>query len=317
MRLFEPSDLLTAADLLETADAALEPQKATVDSDLDSARLWISADDGLLVRGVKPHSADKAKMVARSIDTVTTAMAGQWFSSRYGVAYLELYAGPGRLLDEGSGTEQPGSPLSALGIRKPFSRYVFNDISTECTSALRERTRTAENVTVLDGDANDPLHLEVLLSQLDPRALVIAYVDPARPQDLQWETIRAIAERFRFVDLIINLPVNSLLRAIHGARASGHGPGAAGRFLNHPNPRELLSGSYQTDIAAIRAYYDAQLATLGFLKPARRTIIYPQPNPYYDILLASRHPTAVKLWNRSNPQPTNPQLSFLADPDHA
>ena len=73
---------------------------------------------------------------------------------------------------------------------------------------------------------------------------MIAYLDPARPQDLRWATVEHLATTFRYIDLIINLPVNSLMRAILGAyRGGGPGTGAAGRFLNHPTPYELLRPS--------------------------------------------------------------------------
>ena len=52
---------------------------------------------------------------------------------------------------------------------------------------------------------------------------------------------------------------------------------------------------------------------LGFLKPARRTVHFPADNPYYDILLASRHPRGLDLWNKTNPVPVDPQLSLLGD----
>ena len=106
------------------------------------------------------------------------------------------------------------------------------------------------------------------------------------------------------------------MRAILGAyRGGGRGPGAAGQFLNHPRPHELLLPSVDrpntaTTIGAIRQHYDDQLMVLGFKKPARRTINFPADNPYYDILLASRHDTGVDLWNRTNPVPVDPQMTF-------
>lgn len=49
--------------------------------------------------------------------------AGQWFD----VQYLKLFAGPGRLRDEITAEELPGSPLEALEIPSPFDRYIFCD----------------------------------------------------------------------------------------------------------------------------------------------------------------------------------------------
>jgi len=104
-------------------------------------------------------------------------------------------------------------------------------------------------------------------------------------QDLHWTTVEYLSARFKYIDLIINLPVNSLMRAIPGAyRAGGRGPGAASRFLNHSAPHELLQPnadqpSTPATIEAIRRHYDEQLMALGFKKRARRTINFPADNP--------------------------------------
>ena len=59
-------------------------------------------------------------------------------------------------------------------------------------------------------------------------------------------------------------------------------------------------------------HYDEQLVGLGFVKqPARRMVCFPADNPYYDVLLVSRHERARELWDKCNPEPEDPQLSFL------
>jgi three-Cys-motif partner protein len=320
-RLFRPEDLLSREELAADAEGAQSPAVAERDRDLDAAHMWISKDDGLLVRGVKPHSAQKSAMVSRGIDTVSSAMSGKWFAAKHGVQYLELYSGPGRLLDESTGVEQPGSPMQALSVRKPFTHYVLSDFSPGCVDALSARIRPRSDVDVVCGDANDSAHLERVAGLLNPRALVVAYLDPARPQDLRWTSVEYLATKFRFIDLIINLPVNSLMRGILGAHGGGgRGPGAAGLFLNHAGPHELLRPSVDrpntaTTIGAIRQHYDEQLMALGFKKPVRRTINFPADNPYYDILLVSRHDTGVDLWNKTNPAPVDPQMSLLLGDD--
>ena len=317
--LFDVAAQLSDEQLAAEADEALRPGQGRRNPDLDAARLWRSQDDGLLVRGVKPHSATKSSLVSRGIDTVTSAMANQWFTRKHGLEYLELYSGPGRLLDERTGREQPGSPLQALGVRKSFTRLVFSDFSADCTDALCARVGDRPDVHVIRGDANDPAHLDRIAALLNARALLIAYLDPARPSDLRWSAVEYLAGNFGFIDLIINVPVNSLMRAILGAhRAGGRGPGAAGRFLNHPSPSDLLQPAADRPnptltIAAVRAHYDAQLTALTFKSPARRTVDFPPGNPYYDVLLASRHDRGLELWNKTNPPPKNPQLSILDD----
>jgi hypothetical protein len=197
-RLFRPDDLLSRDELAADAEGARSPAAVERDEDLDAAHMWISKDDGLLVRGVKPHSAQKSTLVSRGID-------------------------------------------------------------------VGERT----DVDIVHGDANDPGHLKRVADLLNPRALIVAYLDPARPQDLRWTTVEYLATKFGFVDLIINLPLNSLMRAILGAyRGGGRGPGAAGRFLNHARPHDLLvprvdRPNTAATIGAIRRHYDEQLMALG------------------------------------------------------
>lgn len=272
---------------------------------LDGAPLYF-ADDSLLLRGVQPHSADKAIQVSRGLDTVSLAMSRQWFD----VQYVETHCGPGLLLDEESGQEVAGSPLQALNVSRPFRRYVFSDLSTECTSALSRRIGERPDVRVETGDANDRAHLERVFGPLDPRALTLVYLDPACPSHLQFKTIEWLARRFNFLDLIINLPIHGLRRAVTGAGSSFEGPGAAGMFLAHPEPRRLLA--VPDLIKALRDTYDEQLMNLGFLKPARRTVTFAGGAPYYDMLYVSKHPTALKLWNNTNPVKVNPQLDLLS-----
>jgi hypothetical protein len=173
---------------------------------------------------------------------------------------------------------------------------------------------------VLHGDANKPAHLERVASLLDPKALIIAYLDTARPQDLHWTTVEYLATSFDHIDLIINVPVNNLMRAILGRyHAGGTGPGVAGRFLNQPTPSDLIRPSLhrvsdRATIDAIRDHYDSQLMSLGFKQPARRTVWFPATNPYYDVLYASRHRTGIELWNKTNPLDEDPQLSMLPPP---
>ncbi len=266
--------------------------------------------DDLPVRLVKTHSADKARMVRRDLGTVGRAMSRQWFE----VHYLELFSGPGMLLDDVTGEEVPGSPLEALSITQPFDRYVFSDFAPLCTNALRKRLHDRfgdrPDVDVLTGDANDPAHLEQVCARIHPKALVIAYLDPAKP-NLHFATVRYLAERYRFIDFIINLPFSG----IHRSLAAG-GEGNPGLMLNHPNPRELLHPDEGRTAENIRAHYDAQLRSLGLQHITRRCVKTAATNsPLYDIVLASRHPRAVELWDKANvkPKPSAIQLGFGDD----
>jgi hypothetical protein len=49
----------------------------------------------------------------------------------------------------------------------------------------------------------------------------------------------------------------------------------------------------------------------GVQATGTRSINFPADNPYYDILLISRHERGLDLWNKTNPLPVDPQLSLL------
>jgi three-Cys-motif partner protein len=313
-RLFSVDDLLTN-EQIEAGEATARGERLGRRPDLDSAEMYLSKDDHLPVRGVWRHSARKSWMVSRIVDVVSKAMSGK--SAQLG--YVELYSGPGRLLDQSTGIELPGSPVEALRVRVPFDRYVFCDFDPDCVHALRERADregAGSRADVRQGDAKDLNHLEQVADEFGRGTLVIVYLDPARPRDMTWPTIEVLARRLQNVDLIINLPVNSLQRAISGPYDRDAEARAAGAFLGHPDPRQLVhwdrthSHDVPGTIQAIREFYDEQLKSLGFLKPGRRVVVYPRDVPYYDLLYASRHPLGVELWDRANP-PDLPEPSLL------
>jgi three-Cys-motif partner protein len=248
------------------------------------------AEDGLPARVVAPHSAKKAWMVGRYLDTVGRAMARKWFK----INYVELFCGPGILLDR-HGDEQPGSPLQAVAIDRPFERYVFCDGSPDCVAAVSRRivVPSSSRVDVFCGDANEREHLERVAALLNPRALVIVYLDPAKP-NLDFSTVRFFAERFQQVDLIINLPFANINRSL--AVESTEWPA---RFLNHPDPMQLRHSNEFHASQGIREHYLGELRKLG-LKNIEREEVRTSKAPLYDIVLASRKDTASTLWQKAN-----------------
>ncbi|MCW2986828.1 MAG: hypothetical protein JWR63_4398 [Conexibacter sp.] len=274
----------------------------------DGAMLLLSDVDGLLLRSVKPHSARKARMVRRDLGTVGRALNRQWFD----VQYLELFSGPGRLRDETTGEELPGSPLEALDIPSPFDRYVFSDYDADCVRALRTRIGPHRNVFVERGDANDLEHLSRVADRLDPRALIIAYLDPAKP-NLHWATVEYLAARFKHIDFIINLPVSAIHRSLGlGAKMVTEGADPLtceaiqipARALGHPDPLQLLRCGRLAPYA-IRDYYYEKLRSAGLTELAEPRTVKQELNnsPLYDVILASRHPKAVELWEKANAVP--------------
>ena len=299
--LFTPDDLGPKVPAGRSRRRHLKPLDAPSEQtrwNADGARMVPGLSDGLPVRVVKPHSASKARAVGLDLGTVGRAMG----KKPWPIHYLELFSGPGYLQDSETEEELPGSPMQALGIERPFTRYVFADFSSVCVEALDKRIEAMRRqgqhlpeTFVRQGDANDPRHLDDLCSLIDPRALVIAYLDPAGP-DLHFSTVEFLARRFRFIDFIINLPFSGIYRSM----AAG-GVAKPAKMLNHPDPCVLIDPRPNQTAHNIREHYNGQLRSLG-LDHITSVCIKTEPtqSPLYDIVVASRNELAVRLWENAN-----------------
>lgn len=93
------------------------------------------APDGLPARVVKAHNAHKAYFIKQYAHTVAMAMKHKWEHR----AYIDIYSGPGVCWVEDTGEFVSGSPLIAMHTKEQFTHYVFVDLDSRCTDALRER----------------------------------------------------------------------------------------------------------------------------------------------------------------------------------
>jgi three-Cys-motif partner protein len=257
-------------------------------------------ESGALARAITPHSLRKQDRIVRYADTVSVAMSRRWK-----IWWLDLFAGPGAVFDRHGSAFRAGIPTEVVdSLRHPFDGYVFSDLSSDCVASLAKRLGDRSNVVIAQGDANDRSHVETLLERIPRDALVLAYLDP-QGLDLHLETLRLLAWRFRHLDLLVNLPVLAIDRAIS---ASASGP--VRRVLEHPDPERLLAG--RQTAANIRGWFKRKLAEMGYPEhlSVGETIRSENGVPQYDLLLASRSQIAVKLYRRANQNDSDGQRSF-------
>jgi three-Cys-motif partner protein len=246
-------------------------------------------DEGLLAREIRRHSLEKAWRVGRFAEVVSIAVAG-----KLPVYWVEFFSGPGRLLVHGTSEFMPGSPMQALTVPRPFAGYFFADLSGECCRCLRTRTQGMHGVHIHQGDANGVGTMDALVRVVPENALVIAYLDP-QGLDLHMDTIRALAWRFRKLDLIVNLPVNGLVRNIATEKAGG--------VLGHPNPQELLAQGKANLTRNIRTYFRDQLEALRYPRENQTSFEVRQADKkalLYDLVVAGRHPLTKELFDRAS-----------------
>jgi three-Cys-motif partner protein len=226
-------------------------------------------------------------------------------SRRWKIWWLDLFAGPGAVYHRHQASFRPAIPVEVADrLQRPLDGYVFSDLSQDCIASLKQRLSARPNLIVAHGDANDHPYVESLIRQVPRDALVIAYLDP-QGLDLHLDTIRLLAWRFRHLDLLVNLPVQAIDRSI-----SANATGPAKRVLEHSDPTALLAG--RQTAGNIRAWFLKKLSEMGYPQnlSVGETIRSENGVAQYDLIFASRSPTAAKLFRRANQLDSDGQRAF-------
>jgi three-Cys-motif partner protein len=111
-------------------------------------------DDALVTPEVGDWAEDKYQLVRCYATIFSSSMSGKWGS----LVYMDLFAGAGRSRIRESSRIIPASPLVALDIAKPFSKYIFSEIDATKISALEQRIGQSypdQDVAFIQGDCND------------------------------------------------------------------------------------------------------------------------------------------------------------------
>lgn len=214
----------------------------------------------------------------------------------FSLAWVELFAGPGRLFNVDTERFEKGSPVRALDVRHPFGTYVFSDLDPACVASLEHRIGAQPGVHVLQGDANSAALLDRVRQLISPDQLVVLYLDP-EGLELHFDTIRYFAERYPRLDLLLNLQVRGAIRYL---RAPGNARLAAD-MLGTTDPRSLLEQrTNQQWGPSIREFFERQLRGLGYDHFETQVINSHSKNAHqYDLLLASRDKKAAEFFREA------------------
>lgn len=135
------------------------------------------ASDKLIARSGGPWTREKLGYLRKYAAAFTGAMTPKKLQGKWRqLVYIDLLAGPGRYLHEGS--EFDGSPLIALRTQPTFDRLFFGDKDRENIEALKARVPAGDlgRVTFYQGDCNEYVH--EIVESLSSRDLGLAFVDP-------------------------------------------------------------------------------------------------------------------------------------------
>jgi len=104
-----------------------------------------------------------------------------------------------------------GSPLIALNIQPPFTKYFFIELNknkADCLESERKNNYSNLDAKIKNGDCN--IIIDSILSYINDSIPFIALLDP-QAGDLYWETIHKISQKKK-VEVLINFPFGMAIR---------------------------------------------------------------------------------------------------------
>lgn len=107
--------------------------------------------------------------------------------------YLELYAGCGSCICNGTECRIDGSELRALKTAPKFARYLFVVRNRQNAENLKWLTASHENVEIIIGDCNNEKIIRQLSDLIPRSASSFAFLDPSGYIRMHWSTIEQLA----------------------------------------------------------------------------------------------------------------------------
>jgi three-Cys-motif partner protein len=232
---------------------------------------------------------EKHYYLSRYLDLFTKAMANRW---KDGLLYIDLFSGPGKCINRGTGDELDGSPLIALNYK--FDRYIFVEKNKNSLDVLTKRCKAfgfKKNVEYMNKDCNNAIH--DIKSLIPKDALSIAFIDPFG-LDFNFENYELLTSNRR-VDLIINFPIGmAIKRNLKSKKLDSFLGGDEWRKNNL-----VINNNISTNITN---YFKVNLKKLGYVLPREYfigdvVVKSSQKVPLYYLVFASKHPLGSKFWD--------------------
>jgi three-Cys-motif partner protein len=218
-----------------------------------------------------------------------------------GLAYVDLFAGPGVCELEDSRRRMPGSTLIAAHAPKPFTAILASELDGQLADALEmrlSRTRASAVAKVFRGNCNE--RVDDIVKHIPPRALTLAFVDP-EAINVDFETVHKLA-RCGQVDLLIlfadrmDLVRNVDLYAKQQASALDRMMGPKSEWRDQW--KNLHNRSAENICRLFADEYKHQLQDqMGYRVFGEKVMKSPK-GPLYRLIFASKNPKGLEFWDK-------------------
>jgi three-Cys-motif partner protein len=260
---------------------------------LDNGNCTNPGPDGLPVQCVGVWATDKHHYLRQYI-SATRAVRAKYLEPQGhgGAAFIDIFAGPGKVRVRDTGEIRDGSPLIALQHRDaPFSKLIFCDHEADNVNALGVRTASdAARVKIIQGDSNT--RIDEVVSEIPEYGLNIALVDPYALSALKFTTLEALAKFVR-MDLIVHFPTADIKRNLEQNENTKQWLTEA---LGTPWWAEGIAST--TDVGHLIEVFKRQLATLGYKSTEVRSepIKNNKKLTLYYLVYASKNERGDAIW---------------------
>lgn len=210
-----------------------------------------------------------------------------------GAAFIDLFAGPGRVRVRDCATTDLGSCAIAMEhSRVPFSRLIFCDADADNARALSERTREDARVSVIHGDCNE--RIGDIMELVPMNGLNLAFFDPFGAKTFHWKTLEALAKARR-MDLLMHFPTSTVKRN-YGNKSNPRFEYVIDRMIGSADWRERVPGA--RDAAKLITELRERLSTLGYVRDEVRSVpVHSKGKLLYHLVFAAKSTTGTDIWN--------------------
>lgn len=260
-------------------------------------------DDGFFTPTVKRHSIEKIRLHNYYVSIFTTAMRQHWEQ----LAYVGLYAGPGRARIEESGEIIETTALGAVRVAHPFTKYILVDNDLQCIQALEHRIGALDDsydVTLIHEDVSRAVpEIVEAMPPFSPerRLLSFCFIDPFSAA-LDFEVIGKLGSRYR-MDFLVLLMLGRDLRTNFRRYLEDPDDERIARLIDDPDWRQEWARRQLPDqdlIGFVFEKFDSAMTRLGY-EAAEKQEAHPiriaGKNVFlYLLVLYSKDRLAKKFW---------------------
>ena len=259
-------------------------------------------NDGLPCLKIGPWALEKYQILKYYCEIFSTGMKNRWDK----LIYIDLFSGPGFAEVKDKQKLVESSPMIALKVRAPFSKYFFCD-TRENLCVLKKRVDKLgmnDKVKYFPGDCNKSVDevIKEILSEKGKRVLSFCFVDPFN-LNIKFNTIKKLANNGNIDFLILlALPMDAKRNMSHYIKS---GNNKLDEFLDNPNWRvEWLQAKKKGEplMLFLSEQYAVNMANLGYIKlPINKMVpirSYEKNLPLYYLAFFSRNEKGYIFWKQ-------------------